>query len=432
MFRILLIAVTILRSDLLLSTCRADDDHNENDKDDDSLSTNLITWLRDNGAYINDKLVVKYNGVYRGIYATEDMAVGEQLCSIPSNLMIQPDKKEMMDEEDTTIYPHCNTINQVMKALSTNNDGNTNPYSEYLKAQPIGYLPTFWSDSAKELLITMLKSTQKEYQTDLVYYGLEYDELPPHGIQYKLDEIQHECNVDDNMMDNPIYKQAAMLVTARGDYEYMIPYYDMFNHNNAKYNIHHDYTLDETPEKRGFTVSKPIKAGEELFNAYNRCNICNDRLDWYGTPEMWLEYGFVESIPQRWLFDFARVKFELEWKDGDESSGEVVVNFLVPMSSKGKSLLKEELTRLNTFADTYRHKSYEEYVDMSRFEWESLWQYYDALHNAMTLATTQSDDSLSDEVWILGHDWWVQDGTLKEEDSDEHYVLRTKVTNDEL
>ena len=426
MFRLLFIAAILIVN--TISTCRADD---KNDKDD-ILSTNLIRWLRDNGAYINDKLVVKYNGVYRGIYATEDMEVGEQLCSIPSNLMIQPDiKKESTDEEDT-IYPHCNTIKEVMKAVSADDD-NTNPYGEYLKAQPIGYLPTFWSDSAKELLITMLKSTQKEYQTDLVYYGLEYDELPPHGIQYKLDEIQYECNIDDQMMNNPIYKQAAMLVTARGDYEYMIPYYDMFNHNNARYNIHHDYTLDETPDNRGFTVSKPVKAGEELFNAYNRCNICNDRLDWYGTPEMWLEYGFVESIPQRWLFDFARVKFELEWKDGDESKEEMVVNFLVPMSSKGKRLLQEELTRLDNFATLHRHKSHEEYGDMTRFEWESLWQYYDALHNALTLATTQSNGSLSDEVWKLSHDWWVKDGTLKEEDSEEHYVLRTKsYSNDEL
>ena len=427
MFRFLLIAVAILIYNTV-STCSAET--NKNDKDDDILSTNLIKWLRNNGAYINDKLVVKYNGVYRGIYATQDMEVGEQLCSIPSKLMIQPEKKELIDGEDTTIYPHCNTIKQVMKELSSDDP---TPYGKYLKAQPIGYLPTFWSESAKELLITMLKSIQKEYQTDLEYYGLEYDELPPHGIQYKLDEIQYECNIDDQMMNNPIYKQAAMLVTARGDYEYMIPYYDMFNHNNARYNIHHDYTLDETPDNRGFTVSKPVKAGEELFNAYNRCNICNDRLDWYGTPEMWLEYGFIESLPQRWLFDFARVKFELEWKDGDESTGEVVVNFLVPMSSKGKRLLQEELTRLNIFADMHRGKSYEEYVDMSRFEWESLWQYYDALHNALTHATTRSDVSLSEEVWTLGHDWWVQDGTLKEEDSEEHYVLRTKSsTNDEL
>ena len=141
MCRLLLIAVTILRSDLI-SICRADD-HNKNDKGDDILSTNLIAWLRDNGAYINDKLVVKYNGVYRGIYATQDMEVVQQLCSIPSKLMIQPaDKKELMDEEDTSIYPHCNTIKEVMKALGSTDD-NTNPYDKYLKAQPIGYLPTF-------------------------------------------------------------------------------------------------------------------------------------------------------------------------------------------------------------------------------------------------------------------------------------------------
>ena len=56
-------------------------------KDDaDTLSTNLIKWLRDNGAYINDKLVVKNDGSYRGIFATQDMDAGEQLCSIPSKL----------------------------------------------------------------------------------------------------------------------------------------------------------------------------------------------------------------------------------------------------------------------------------------------------------------------------------------------------------
>jgi len=92
---------------------------------------------------------------------------------------------------------------------------------------------------------------------------------------------------------------------------------------------------------------------------------------------------------------------------------------------------------LDTFADTHRHKSYEEHGDMTKFEWESLWQYYDALYNAMTFATTQSGTQLSDDVWKLGHDWWVQDGTLKEEDSEEHYeghyVLRTKsLANDEL
>jgi len=412
-------------------------------KDDaDTLSNKLIKWLRDNGAYINDKLIVKNDGSYRGIFATQDMDAGEQLCSIPSKLIIQP-TEELMENEDDIEATDCITIKAVMNAMSDSDDAT--PYGKYLAAQTSGYLPTFWSNSGKDLLSTMLKCTRKERLTEsraTDYNPLDYDELPPHGVRDMINELKIDCNAGD-LINNPKYLLAAMLVTSRADYDYMIPFYDMFNHDNAKYNIQHDES-QENDEREivssylGFTLSKSIKAGEELLLSYNRCDICSDRLDWFGTPEMWLQYGFVESIPQRWLFDFARVKFELEWKHGDESTEEVVVNFLVPMSSKGKRLLQEELTRLDTFADTHRHKSYEEYGDMSLFEWESLWQYYDALHNALTLATTQSnEESLSDEVWTHGHDWWIQDGTLKEDDIEDHYeghyVLRTKrLTNDEL
>ena len=134
----------------------------------------------------------------------------------------------------------------------------------------------------------------------------------------------------------------------------------------------------------------------------------------------------MESIPQRWLFDFARVKFEIEWKDGDESKGEVVVNFLVPFSEKGKNLLQEELIRLkNSFAAKHRNKGHKDYEGMTQYEWDMLWQYYDALVGAMTYAV-ESNVQLSDEVWNMGNDWWVQDGTMKETDGEEHYVLRTK------
>ena len=107
---------------------------------------------------------------------------------------------------------------------------------------------------------------------------------------------------------------------------------------------------------------------DELYNSYNQCNICYDYHDHMGTPEIFLHFGFVEPMPQRWLFDFARVKFDLNWKDGDETSEEVVVNFLVPLSEKGKHLLQEELTRLKSFAAMHRNTSYEEYENMTKYE----------------------------------------------------------------
>ena len=99
MFRLLLIAA-ILIVNTISTTCHADD--NKNDEDDDILSTNLSKWLRDNGAYINDKLVVKNDGSYRGVFATQDMEVGERVCSIPSHLIIQP-TAELMNEEDVVV-----------------------------------------------------------------------------------------------------------------------------------------------------------------------------------------------------------------------------------------------------------------------------------------------------------------------------------------
>ena len=118
---------------------------------------------------------------------------------------------------------------------------------------------------------------------------------------------------------------ALMLVKARADYQYLVPFYDMMNHSNRKTNVAHKYDpyKGDKIDKKGYEIvtSKPVLAREELFNSYNHCSICQEYYDWFGTPEMFLHFGFVEGYPQRWLFDFARVKFDLDWKDGDEGTG---------------------------------------------------------------------------------------------------------------
>mmetsp|Transcript_27124 Transcript_27124/g.58102 ORF Transcript_27124/g.58102 Transcript_27124/m.58102 type:complete len:431 (-) Transcript_27124:193-1485(-) len=384
------------------------------------VSDVLIEWLRANGTYINEKLEVKRlvpNDPLspRGVFATEDMDAGETLCSIPSKLIVKS-RKELM-EGIRPANTHCGTIKAVMEAMSGDD---ITPYGQYLLHQPKGYLPAFWSEAGRDLLAEMLKSTRSEQLT-------EYDELPPHGVQESLDDLKEDCDGD---VDDPFYLQAAMLVNARADYEYMIPFYDMFNHHNGKYNMNHKFDPYKGKDPientgAGFVTTKSIKAGDELYNSYNRCNICYENYDWHGTPEMFIQFGFVETLPQRWLFDFARVKFELDWKDDDETTGEVVVDFLVPPSEKGMLLLQEELTRLKSFSTMHRRKSYKEYEGMSKYEWESLWQYYDALHDALTNAIVQSDATLSDEVWELGDNWWVKDGSLNASQEDEHYVLPT-------
>lgn len=119
------------------------------------------------------------------------------------------------------------------------------------------------------------------------------------------------------------------------------------------------------------------------------------------------------------------MKFDLDWSD--QSTGEVVPKFLVPPSEKGISLLQHELDRLESFSDTYRNtEDKEEEDNMPDSEWESLWRYYDSMHEALSLAV-KSKEARSDEIWSQGDDWWVQEGTLSADDVDEHEVYPSLV-----
>jgi hypothetical protein len=80
-----------------------------NNSSDDNLVSKLLHWLRENGAYINKKVVVRRVVSEdplssRGIFATDDMAVGEIVCRIPWNLILKP------SEEDLGTWEDCGTI----------------------------------------------------------------------------------------------------------------------------------------------------------------------------------------------------------------------------------------------------------------------------------------------------------------------------------
>ncbi len=209
------------------------------------------------------------------------------------------------------------------------------------------------------------------------------------------------------------------------------PFYDMMNHHNGKYNTAHKYnpyvTLDDSEIKPiGYEIvtTKKITKSEEIYNSYNRCNICHEYFDHVGTPEIFNMFGFVEFMPQRWLFDFARVKFDLDWRDADESTGDAVVSFLVPPSERGIALLQEELDRLSLFA-AHRDDDPKD-AGIPASEWQSLWQYYDALHYAVSCAVQQSSKgNMTDDVWKLDENWWVHNGTLTADDDEDHGVYPT-------
>ena len=114
------------------------------EQDDDALTPQLIDWLRDNGAYINEKLVIKQfdPSFPRGIYALEDMEKGETVCKIPWSLILKPSAEELAKEYDNST--DCGTIESVYHAITAERDEMT-PYGRYLLNQPKAYTAAFWS-----------------------------------------------------------------------------------------------------------------------------------------------------------------------------------------------------------------------------------------------------------------------------------------------
>ena len=131
----------------------------------DVLTTDLLDWLQENGAYINDKVAVEQitlddGSSTRGVFATDDMDVGETVCRIPYELLFKP--------SDKTKDTDCETIQNVKDAMSGEN---ITPYARYLLEQQKDYTAIFWSWAAKDLLLDMLHSRTESPMT-------EYDELP--------------------------------------------------------------------------------------------------------------------------------------------------------------------------------------------------------------------------------------------------------------
>ena len=93
------------------------------------------------------------------------------------------------------------------------------------------------------------------------------------------------------------------------------------------------------------------------------------------------------------------------------------------------ALLKNEFDRLEKFGQKRDESSNGE---VPEYELKSLWEYYDALSGALRYAL-DSNAAIVDDVWQMGEDWWVKDGTIKAENVDEHTVRQWKENgNDEL
>lgn len=150
-------------------------------------------------------------------------------------------------------------------------------------------------------------------------------------------------------------------------------------------------------------TSRRVEKGEQLVNSYNQCELCGNRFYDYTTIDIFLDYGFVESYPQKWMIDEVRLKFEvMEPEDGSDG---LKIKWTMPPSVWGVAWLKDEVARLRQFAEDKQNDTELE-KSMPQHEYDMVWMLQKAALSAFEAAAKQSEGLTSGAAWKCDLGWW--------------------------
>lgn len=182
------------------------------------------------------------------------------------------------------------------------------PYTNYLRQQPRGKLPSDWSEAGKQLLLQVIRDD---------------NDLPPDHAVDMLELWREQCGVvgDD---DIALQELAVLEHVLRSDDENLVPLYDLYNHANGE---RRNAIVKVKPgEMQTIHASRDIEAGEQIHISYNIGSHLSEYSNkYYSTPEFLRDYGFIESMPQRWVWAFDELELGFELSN---STGEVKLQWM--------------------------------------------------------------------------------------------------------
>jgi len=274
----------------------------------------IIQWLRNGGGFIHEKLEIRRRipgdrNSISGVFAREDIPADELILHVPRNLHLSIPREEVAgsdwyfgnyDEyEDVDDYEDdykndlalntCRLSKVLLKEIQLYRESPSSsryaPYIRYLEeTQSKGQLPATYSPEGKQLL-RLIQGTDKA--------------LPPMDLVDWID--RHQVEKGCFRPEDEENYHAAALVSQRGyDLEF-IPVWDMVNHDvEERWNV----KTNKLRSEEGLKVwaSKPIAAGQEILYTYNYCEDCDDVGNYWGTPGIYRDFGFLEEYPQTWPF----------------------------------------------------------------------------------------------------------------------------------
>jgi hypothetical protein len=248
----------------------------------------LIDWVRANGGYYDDSMVIKnvYAGnhsLYRGVFAKKNIEEGQKLSHVPWRCLIgawnEDEEEDEEEEEEDGFYDAeaSDTIFNLDREMKLGSKSFFAPYIDILRSQRIT-VPSAWSLEGRELLEQMLG-----------------DYLPPSNTYVGIiDWFVQEYGFDTTMTKSLFIMMTRAMQSSTGTQWLMVPVMDSFNHIRDQARLN---TLRTAKSGVGFELhaTKFIPAGSEIFVQYH------DET----TSYIFQQYGFVEPYPHRFQFELA-------------------------------------------------------------------------------------------------------------------------------
>jgi hypothetical protein len=265
----------------------------------------LIDWIRKNGGYIDDRLIVRHKDPddptsYRGLFTTQNIEEDEDLCFVPWNTIITAGKDDYHQEDGGSSSQYDATIvDTAFRLVHEMNQGNNShyvPYINLLRTQSISS-PSSWSLAGREYFESIIENM---FPKRRYYYFFERFVTQFGGL-------------DSELM------KAFLTVTTRamqgnvGSQWLLVPMLDLQNHHSDKRLVN---TARFAETGVGFEIrsTKFIPAGSELYTHY-----------WGDYTNFFFEeFGFVEEYPQRWRFELQLT--EEYFSDIDKSGTTTVID----------------------------------------------------------------------------------------------------------
>jgi hypothetical protein len=314
----------------------------------------LLKWVRAQGGFFHHGLELRSdeNGLF-GVFAAQDIRKNELLVTVPWSCILY-------SEDSDHRFQNCKLVELLEQELKKDEPS---PYAQSLKKavrEHASLLPTNWSKKGKELFLKVTGNGT----------------LPPEDPFLEDFEWKHECE--------KVSQDATLLIMTHSEDIGMVPLTDKFNNRAGNWE-NAEFREDLADEVTGMRVYalRDIKAGEQLYTHYKDYGQI-------GTPELLMDYGFVEMYPQRYILPEWNVAFEVNERD----DGSLYVKWLSKIKKKKyddpdeetAAFLWQQVTRLSSVCDDLKRISSQESESLRENELQIVTKFCRDYLTALSLA----------------------------------------------